>query len=189
MEGRFLELCRARRSVRRFSDRPVEREKLEYCLEAARLAPSAENGQPWRFVVFDDPAAKERLADAVFGGIYLPSRKLAAAPVLVALLLRERAVVRLGGAVQRVPLQFVDVAIAGEHFVLAAAEQGLGTCWVGWYDVRALARHLKLKRGWRPVCLLATGYPAGDCRPGPPRRRPLDEIAGWNRLPGAGRAG
>ena len=184
MADRFLELCRTRRSVRRFSDRPVEREKIEYCLEAAWLAPSADNAQPARFIVFDDAAAKEELADAVFGRIYRPSRKLAAAPVMVVLLVREHTVVRLGGAVQRLPLQFIDAAIAGEHFVLAAAEQGLGTCWIGWYDVRAVARHLKLGPGWRPVCLIATGYPAADWQSRPAKRRTLSEIAGWNRLPG-----
>ncbi|HDQ98908.1 MAG TPA: hypothetical protein ENN51_01280, partial [candidate division WOR-3 bacterium] len=118
MPDGFLKLCRARRSVRRYHERPVERTKLEYCLEAARLAPSAENGQPWRFIVFDDPERKRALAERVFGGLYRVSRPLADAPVLVALFIKENLFInRLGGAVQRIPLQFVDAAIAGEHFV------------------------------------------------------------------------
>ena len=183
----FLDLCRLRRSVRKFSDRPVERAKLELCLEAARLAPSAENGQPWRFVVFDDPEKKRGLADAVFRGVYSASRPLSKAPVMVALLIREHLLVgRLGSSVQGIPLQFLDAAIAGEHFVLAAAGQGLGTCWIGWFNPRALLGYLGLRRrGYRPVALFAVGYPATDLKPRDPKRRPLEEIAGWNRPPGS----
>jgi len=182
----FLDLCRLRRSVRRFSDRLVEREKLEYCLEAARVAPSAENGQPWRFIVIDDPARKEALAGAVFKGIHASTRPLARAPVLVVLLIKEGVVInRLGGGVQGIPFQFIDAGIAGEHFVLAAAEQGLGTCWIGWFNPRALLDHLGLKRrGFRPVALFAVGYPAPDVEPREPRRRDLDDIVSWNEPPG-----
>ncbi len=181
----FLNLCRLRRSVRRFSDRPVEKEKLELCLEAARLAPSAENGQPWRFVVFNDPKKKQAMADAVFKGIYAASRNFASAPVLVALLIKESLLVnKLGRMVQGTPFQFVDAGIAGEHFVLAAAEQGLGTCWVGWFDGRALIKHLGLKgKGFRPIALIAVGYPAPGFQPKELRRHALEEITFWNSPP------
>lgn len=183
----FLSLCRLRRSVRRWSDRPVEREKLDLCLEAARLAPSAENAQPCRFLVFDDPVKKDGLARAVFAGIYSASARFAQAPVLVCLLIRESLVVnRLAGRVQGTPFQYVDAGIAGEHFVLAATEQGLGTCWVGWFDGRALLRHLGLKRrGYRPVCLIAAGYPAPGIEPREPRRRPPGDFIAWNGPPGS----
>jgi len=185
----FLALCRLRRSVRRFADRPVEREKLECCLEVARLAPSAENAQPWRFIVFDDPDAKAALARAAFSGIYSSSANLGRAPVLVVLLIKENLLVNRGAKlVQGTPYQLVDAGIAGEHFCLAAAEQGLGTCWVGWYDGRAVIRHLGLRgKGYRPVALIATGYPAPDLEPREPKRRPLGEIASWNRPPGRAR--
>jgi nitroreductase len=164
----------------------VERRLLEECLEAARLAPSAENGQPWRFVVFDDPGKKEALAQAVFRGAYAYTRPLSHAPVLVALLIRESVVVnRLGGGFQGIPFQFVDAAIAGEHFVLAATERDLGTCWIGWFDARALLKHLGLaRRGYRSVALIAVGYPAGDREPRERKLEPLDRIAGWNEPPG-----
>ncbi|UCG41717.1 MAG: nitroreductase family protein [candidate division WOR-3 bacterium] len=185
VDSRFLELCRRRYSVKRFSSRPVERQKLRLCLEAARLAPSAENAQPWRFVVFDDPDEKDAVANAVFRGVYSHTRPLARAPVLVALLLKQSIVVnQLGGKVQGTPFQVVDAGIAGEHFVLAATEQGLGTCWIGWFDSRALLRHLKLsRRAFRAVCLIAVGYPAGDLKPRERNRRPLEDIVCWNRPP------
>ena len=138
-ESRFLDLCRRRCSVRRFDDRPVEREKIETCLEAARLAPSAENGQPWRFVVFDEPERKQALAETVFTGIFKPSANLGEAPVIIALLIKENLILNRGAqAVQGTPYQLVDAGIAGEDFALAAAEQGLGTCWVPYLKVTVI---------------------------------------------------
>jgi len=69
-EGSFQKLVLERRSIRSFSDTPVDREKIAACLEAARLAPSADNAQPWRFLVIDDPAVKSRFSKEVFSGIY-----------------------------------------------------------------------------------------------------------------------
>lgn len=183
----FLELCARRRSVRRFSDRPVEREKIIYCLEAARLAPSAENRQPVRWLIFDEPAVRQAVCKLVFSGIYRPSLRFAAAPVLAALLIRDDlALNRLAALLLGTPLQFVDAGIAGEHFVLAAAEQGLGTCWIGWFNARALSRHFGLaKSRLLPVCLIAVGYPAADSPPPGerPHRRPLAELTNWNPFP------
>ncbi len=85
---KFLELVRSRRSIRRFLPKPVEREKILTCLEAARLAPSAENVQPWRFVVIDDPDLKKRLCGQIFSGIYFPSKFASEAPVLILILAR-----------------------------------------------------------------------------------------------------
>lgn len=185
-DGGFIRLCGHRRSVRRFSGAPVERAEIERCLEAARLAPSAENKQPWRFIVFDDPVEKQRLAHAVFRGIYAVSARFGDAPVLVCLLIKEDLLVnRLAGIGQGVQYQLVDAGIAGEHFVLAAAEQGMGTCWVGWFDTRALVRHLRLRgKGFRPVALIAVGYPAEEAVKSERRRRALVDISFWNRPPG-----
>jgi len=185
IESEFLKLCRRRKSVRRFAGRPVEREKIELCLEAARRAPSADNMQPWRFVVFDDPDKKARLVDAVLTGVFATSRKLAAAPVLVCLLIKEHLLVnKVAGAVQGTQYQLVDAGIGGEHLVLAAAEQGLGTCWIGWYDGRALIKHLGLRgKGYKPVALIALGYPAADVSAHERPRKPLSEIASWNEPP------
>jgi nitroreductase len=184
-DSEFLKLCHARRSVRQFSDRPVEKERVEACLEAARLAPSADNMQPWRFIVFDNPEKKTALAAAAFTGLYAVSKRFAAAPVLVALVIKENLLVnKAAGAVQGTQWQLVDAGISGEHFVLAAAEQGLGTCWIGWYDGRAVLRHLGLRgRGFRAVCLIALGYPAADATKRERPRKDLGEISSWNEPP------
>ncbi|MDZ7414404.1 MAG: nitroreductase family protein, partial [candidate division KSB1 bacterium] len=92
---------RTRRSIRKFVDRPVEREKILACIEAARWAPSAEHVQPWRFIVVDDAELKDRLARTAFSGIYSATRWAARAPVLIALLARPDLIAnRLGARLQ-----------------------------------------------------------------------------------------
>ena len=181
----FLELCRARYSLRHFADRPVEKEKLDRCLEAARLAPSAGNSQPWRFIVFDDAQRKAELGKAVFAGAYKASERFAAAPVLVALLARPDFMTGVvGSAVQGIPWHILDCGIAGEHFALAATEQGLGTCWIGWYDSKALVKFLRLRgRGFVPIALLALGYPPDGFTAPEKKRRSLGEVVSRNQQP------
>jgi nitroreductase len=176
----IMDLIRSRRSIRRFLPRPVEREKIVTCLEAARLAPSAHNAQPWRFIVIDDPGLKENLCSEAFTGIYKMSRFAAQAPVVIVVLCRMDFVAhRLGGQIQRTGFHLIDIGIAGEHFVLQAEELGLATCWMGWFNNRKARRVLKVPRRYKIIAFLPVGYAASR----PPRetvRIALDEIAWWN---------
>jgi nitroreductase len=161
MSESFLELTRARRSVRKYAATPVPREAIERCLEAARLAPSACNAQPWFFVVADRDPLRRSLADAAFGGVYAMNAFAKSAPVLVAVLAeRTEYAAALGGFLRRVAYNLVDVGIAGEHFALQAAAEGLGTCWLGWFDERAVKRVLNLPRNAHVPILISVGYPA-----------------------------
>jgi nitroreductase len=181
----FIDLVRSRRSIRRFLPRPVESDKLRACLEAARLAPSAHNAQPWRFLVVDDPGLKDELCRKAFSGIYGLSRFAAQAPVIVVLLVRKDLVAhRLGRQIQKTAFHLIDIGIAGEHFVLQAEELGLSTCWMGWFSPRQARRVLKVPRKYKIVTLFPLGYAASR----PPRetvRLPLAEIAWRNRVGGA----
>jgi nitroreductase len=178
----FQELVENRRSVRRYLDRPLEREKVLACLEAARLAPSAENVQPWRFLVVDDPLLKDRFASEVFSGIYAMSRFAGRAPVLVLVLARLDLVTnRLARRIQGVPFYLIDIGIAGEHFVLQAEEMGLGACWIGWFNIRRARRFFKIPRRYKIVCLLSLGYPEPRAQ-GQKKRKPLQDIAWFNRI-------
>ncbi|MEW5901511.1 MAG: nitroreductase family protein [Acidobacteriota bacterium] len=172
---------RKRRSVRRYLDRPVEREKILVCLEAARLAPSAENVQPWRFLVLDDPAVKEKFSAAAFSGIYSFSRFAARAPVLIVILARLDILAnRIGKQIQDVSFYLLDIGIAGEHLVLQAEELGLGTCWIGWFNARKTRKYFGIPRKYKIVSLMALGY--SEQRP--PReknRKSLSEIAWFNQ--------
>jgi nitroreductase len=171
----------ARRSVRRFADRPVEREKLLACVDAARLAPSAENSQPSRFILIDDPAVKKAFGEKAFSGVYRATRWTLDAPALVVLAAKPDFIAnRLGRLIQGTPFWLVDIGIAGEHFVLQAQSMGLGTCWIGWFSSRKAGRFLRLPPGVRAAMVLAVGYPAKGWTPGPLRRLDNEAFFSWN---------
>ncbi len=180
-ESRFLQLAASRRSIRKYKDTPVERAKLDLCLEAARMAPSACNAQPCRFLVIDEPALKKKFCAAVFGGVYAACKFAAAAPAMVAVLSDTGKVSAwLGNQMQDTNFRLVDIGIAAEHFVLEAAEQGLGTCWLGWFNAKAGAKALGLKPGGRIEVLLSVGYP--DESPAPRRRKKTEDFSSYNKI-------
>lgn len=175
----FLKLVSERRSIRKFLDKPVEREKLLQCLEAARLAPSACNAQPWKFIVVDDPAVKKRLAGAAFSGVYSINSHAAGAPVLVAVISqRGKITAWLGNQIQDTNFRLVDIGIACEHFILQAWELGIGTCWLGWFDAKKAASVLGVPASMKVEMLIAAGYPEEmpEARP----RKKLEEMYSSN---------
>ena len=178
---RFLQLAAKRQSDRGYLERPVEREKLERCLEAARLAPSASNAQPWHFVVVDDPEVRSRLERETHGPFGAFNRFTRRVPVFAALVVEPgKAVTRLGGWLQGRNYGLIDAGIAAEHFCLQAAEQGLGTCMLGIFNERAVRRLLGVPRGRRVALLIAVGYPEAK-QTRPKRRKSLEQIRSYNR--------
>jgi nitroreductase len=178
---RILPVILERHSVRRFDAKPVEREKILSCVEAARLAPSAENGQPCRYVLLDDPGKRRAFGEAAFSGIYRSTRWAAEAPVLVAICVKRSAAAGwIGPLIQGTPYFWIDVGIAGEHFVLQARSMGLGTCWIGWFDGRRAGKALALPKSMRVAQLIAAGYPAAGGVPRGRKRLDLAEIVRWN---------
>ena len=170
-----------RRSIRKFLDKPVEREKINACLEAARLAPSACNSQPWHYIVIDDPKVKADFCKAAFSGVYKMSQWVEQAPVIVAVVSDKGSVIsRLGGFLRRTEFYLVDQGISGEHFVLRAHDLGLGTCWIGWVDSKKAAQFFKLPSGKQIEHLFAVGYPAES--PAPRPRAKLEDIVSYNKF-------
>ena len=169
----FLGLVRSRTSLRRYDDRPVSDVDILSIVEAARLAPSAENAQPWRFVAVVDPEVRSALAKACLGGIFRRTRFAAHAPLIIALCAERAMIVELGKAMKDKAMYRIDCGIAGEHLVLRAAELGLGTCWIGWFNRRAARRVLRAPFHVEVVSLIAVGHPAADVRPRQRVRRPL----------------
>jgi nitroreductase len=168
--------------VRRFQARPVEREKLHQCLEAAQLAPSAENVQPWRFCIVDDPATKERLVKHAFSGIYRVTRWAEKAPALIVIFAQLDIMAnRLGRQITGIHYYFIDIGIAGEHFVLQAQELGLATCWIGWFLPRGAKKALHVPASYRPIAMLAIGYPQQN-RQRVRKRKQLNEIHFYNEF-------
>ncbi len=155
----FLDLVRNRYSTRSFLPNPVEGEKIERCLESARLAPSACNGQPWRFIVVESQPLKNNLAERAFSGLHKMNSFAIKAPVIVAVVtLPTKTAASFAGFFRRLSYPLIDIGIACEHFVLQATEEGLGTCWIGWFNERAVKNSLSLPRSERVHILLAVGY-------------------------------
>jgi len=162
----FLTLARQRRAVRAFRPDPVPPELLDCVLEAARWAPTAGNLQAWRVAVLTTRAARERLRRR-------PDDFLVAAPVVLAFCADTRAAEAGYGARGAALYAVQDATLACAHAMLAAADAGLGSCWVGAFDEAAVAAALRLPEGLRPVALLPLGYPAET--PAAPARRPTAE--------------
>lgn len=178
----FLELASARRSCRAYLDKPVPDEAIANCIEAARLAPSACNKQPWRFIIVKERGRLDAICDkALLPGIPMPW--LRKAPVIAALCAERSAFThRLAPLLSGVQYHLVDSGIAGEHFVLAAQAQGLGTCWIGWFKPGPLKRILGIPWRVKVVSLISLGYPESQREPSP--RLSTSEISfddSWGR--------
>ena len=164
----FMEVVRQRRSVRKYRPDPVPQARLDHILEAARLAPSWANGQCWAFVVVTDAKIRHELGQA--GNPWISD-----APVIVV----ACADPKHSGTKEDQQYYLVDVGIAMEHLVLAAADQGLGTCWIGWFDEPRVKRALGIPADLRVVALTPLGYP--DEAPEPRPRKTLGEIVRRDR--------
>lgn len=176
----FHRLVDSRISVRKFQDKPVDRQILLQCVDAARLAPSAVNVQPWRFALVDDPGTKHKLAEHSFSGIFRATRWAAKAPVLVVIFADLDILTnRLGKQITGINYYLIDIGIAGEHFVLQAQELGLGSCWIGWFNAKRAKKVLGVPRSWKAIQMLAAGYPAADYHR-TRKRNKLDDIHFFN---------
>lgn len=174
-----------RRSVRRFSDRPIARDKLIEILGAARFAPSSSNSQPWHFIIVDDKDKIGTIARAAPPGTRsIISFARNAAAIIVACYKKKitHRLARIFGHENHL----IDIAIATDHLVLRATDLGIGTCWIGWFDEKELQRLLKIPRGYRVAVLVALGYPEGESSAegiggieAKPRKR-LVEITSYN---------
>jgi nitroreductase len=161
----FWEVLKARRSVRNFQPRDVPDELVERLLEAAILAPSAGNLQPWHFIVVRNDAAKRALARAAGGQGFV-----AEAPVAIVVCADAQRSSR-GYGQRGVTLYCLqDTAAAIENLLLAVAALGLGACWVGAFNEAAAAAALKLAAHLRPVAIVPIGYPAEKLGARTPRR-------------------
>jgi len=164
----FYEVIRTRRSIREFRPDPIPDEVLKRALDAARIAPSGSNRQPWRFILVRDEGLKEKLVPLAGG-----QRFIAEAPIVVVACGIDIKHNR-GGYMGDMSM-LVDVAIAFDHLTLAARAEGLGTCWIGSFDNNRIKDLLKIPMEANVVALTPLGYPRGGfSEPGP--RKSLGEI-------------
>ena len=160
----FFELIEKRKSVRKYRTDPVPREKIIEVLEAARIAPSGGNRQPWHFIVVQDQRMRTALA--------VGQEWAAKAPVMIVGLVDRRT---------QASYYYNDMGIAFEHIVLAAADLGLGTCWMGMMRRNEEARGLlAIPEELEVIVQTPLGYP--DEKPTPRDRKPLAEIVSWEKF-------
>jgi nitroreductase len=161
----FQQLIAKRYSVRSYKIDPVAKDKLEEVLNAARLAPTASNRQPFRLIVVETKGREEELKR-----IYREDWFWKAPVVICICAIPSQAWSRM----DKKNYSDVDAAIAMDHLILAATELGLGTCWVAAFDPAAAREVLGLPKGLEPIAFTPLGYPAD--RPGGKKRKPLADL-------------
>jgi len=185
----FKELILERRSVRRYEQKPLDRQMLEILAEAVRLAPSACNQQPWCLVFVDDPELRQKVAEATCSRVVSFNRFAVGAPVL-AVLCREkpRVLNRVAGVLKGIDWTLLDIGIAAEHLCLQAAELGLGTCMLGWFSEGRIKKLLGIPRGTGIGLVITIGWPAdtgaedtGHAKPGIKRRKDIEDMRRYNQ--------
>lgn len=153
----FMDLIESRRSIRSYKSQDIEEEKLNYILQAFRKAPSAKNIQPWKLIIVKDKKRRSDLAIACNNQTFI-----AEAPIIIIACAKEdEAYGTMGGYMSSYP---VDIAIALEHLVLAAAEQCLGTCWIGAFKEKLVKDLLGIPENVRVVAITPVGYPSKEGR-------------------------
>ena len=173
----FAELAKIRQSDRKYKNQAVEKEKIIQCLETARISPSANNSQPWKFVVVDDFEKKEQIAECSIG---LGMNKFTyQCPVIVAVVLeKQNFMSTIGSMIKNKDYSLFDVGIAVNQFCLQAADLGLGTCIMGWFDEKKIKKILGVGNRRIPL-LISLGYPDAPTRE--KVRKPLEVMSSWNK--------
>ena len=168
----FFDVVRLRRSIRRYDSRQVEVDKLRLILESARLAPSARNRQPWRFIVITDDDVKRRVYEASRNQKFILE-----APVVIAVVGCPADYVCTNGNIAHM----VDIGIAGEHIALSATALGLGSCWIAAFPQEKMKQALNIpeNENAQVVAIFTIGYPAEIAEQ--KSRKQLSEIVNENQ--------
>ena len=181
-ETMMIEAIEKRRSIRKYLKKEVEDEKIKSVIEAARLAPSGNNTQPWHFIIVRDGEMKKRVVEVSNNQTWMLSAPVLIIPVAdIRVRVEEGTVVYLDEMSPMIELKKIirDTAIATEHAVLEAYNQGLGTCWVAWFQQDSIRPLLGIPDDKYVLCVLTLGYPAED--PARRKRKELSKFVHYNR--------
>lgn len=175
----MLARIKSRQSDRAYLNKQVEKEKLERILEAGRMAPSACNSQPWRFIVVDEPELLKKVSTAASAkglGFNLFTDQV---PIFI-IIVREKSkpIAKVGGAIKDKDYSLIDVGIAAENICLQAAAEGLGSCMLGWFNEKEVKNLLNIPSNKRAELVITLGYPAKPTRN--KNRRAFDDVVSYN---------
>lgn len=170
---KVLDVIQKRRSVRKYKKDPIPEKALRCVLEAARLAPSGKNFQPWKFIIVKDKALKEKLAQASAGQFFMAEAPI----IIIGCGFPDNCYAHMGRYMKS---WSVDVTIALDHLMLQAQEEGLGTCWIGSFEEEEVKAILNIPENVKVLALTPLGYP--DEIPRFRGRKNLDEIISYERF-------
>ena len=176
----FLELVQHRQSDRAYLDKPVEKEKIDRILEAVRLAPSACDSQPWKFIVVTDSEKRLQVADATVSKLLSMNHFTKQAPVqLIVIEESGNFTSSVGGWATNKHYPHIDLGIAAAHITLAAADEGLGSCIIGWCDGKKISKTLDIPKNKRVMLVILLGYSAQPLRE--KKRKSIEEIVSYDK--------
>ncbi len=181
IEGKeILELILKRQSDRKYSDKPVEEDKLERIIKAGRMAPSACNAQPWKFVVVTDPALISKLAEAASAKLLGMNSFVGQAPVLI-VIVRENPNFssKVGGTIKNKDYSHIDIGIAAENICIQAKAEDLGSCMIGWFDEKQVRTILGIPSSKRVELIITVGYSLSEHRE--KKRKPREVTVSFNK--------
>jgi nitroreductase len=175
-----LELIISRQSDRKYSDRPVEREKLDRIIEAGRMAPSACNAQPWKFILVTDQDLIIKIAEAASAKLIGMNSFVARATAII-VIVREKPNLssKVGATIKNKDYSLIDIGIATENVCLQAKAEGIGSCIIGWFDESELRNILSIPKSKRVELIITLGYSLSEQRE--KKRKPLEEIISYNK--------
>jgi len=176
----MLDLIMNRQSDRKYSEKAVEKEKLERIVEAGRMSPSACNAQPWKFIVVTEPGLLKEVAEAASAKLLGMNSFVTQAPVQI-VIVREKPNFssKVGATIKNKDYSLIDIGIAAENICLQAEAEGLGSCIIGWFDEKMLRKILKIPGSKRVELIITLGYSLSDQRE--KRRKPEGETVSYNK--------
>lgn len=177
----FLELVKLRESVRGYIDKEVEEEKILKCIEAARLAPSACNSQPWKFVVINNKEILSEIKNKIYDSVIGINKFVLMAPVIIAVVGEKRNLTSaIGSSIKKKDYTSMDVGIAVEHLCLQATELGLGTCIIGWFKNEEIKKSLGIPKNRDIELIVSLGYHNNE-NPREKKRKNIEDIVAFNK--------
>jgi len=175
----FLKVIQNRQSDRSYVTKPVEKDKIQRIIEAGRLAPSACNAQPWKFIIVNDQDLKYKIADCTSTKILGINHFTKQAPIHI-VIVEEKAnfTSSAGSLIKDKHFPLIDIGITAQNICLQAEAEGLGTCMIGWFDEKKVKKLLNIPGSKRVPLIITLGYPAGEKRK--KRRKDIDQIVEYN---------
>lgn len=154
----FEKLVLQRESVRKYTDKEIAREDIIKCVEAARMTPSAHNSQPWTFVIVDEKELVQKVANCTFNSIVKFNKFVPNAKVLAAVVIEKSHFAMIGSNKNDDEYNLIDIGAATEYFCLQAADIGIGTCILGYFNEEKVKGLLNVPANKRVGLLIAMGY-------------------------------